>query len=87
MERKLRFGLIGAGRIGNAYAQAFETAEACSLAAVADVRPEAAAALADHAACLRYSRYQDMAREAKLDAVLICTPPITHHEIGLGAVD
>jgi predicted dehydrogenase len=87
MERKLRFGLIGAGRIGNAYAQAFETAEACSLAAVADVRPEAAAALADHAACLRYSRYQDMAREAKLDAVLICTPPITHHEIALYFMD
>ena len=43
--RRLRFGLIGAGGIAQAYAQAFNESECCDLVAVADVRIESAAAL------------------------------------------
>jgi len=34
---KLRFGLVGAGGIAQAYAQAFNESECCNLVAVADV--------------------------------------------------
>ncbi|HLN47540.1 MAG TPA: Gfo/Idh/MocA family oxidoreductase [Magnetospirillaceae bacterium] len=87
MERKLRFGLVGAGRIGNAYAQAFESARAAQLCAVADVRPEAGQALAHRCGAEYFDRYQNMAHRAKLDAVLICTPPISHPEIAMYFMD
>jgi predicted dehydrogenase len=87
MERKLRFGLVGAGRIGHAYAQAFENSEAAELKAVADVRAEAAQALAHQAGCGAYDTYQAMARSADLEVVLICTPPVTHPEIALYFMD
>jgi len=44
---KLRFGLVGAGGIAQAYAQAFNESECCDLVAVADLREESAAALAE----------------------------------------
>jgi len=87
MERKLRFGLVGAGRIGHAYAQAFESAEAAKLIATADVRDEAAQALAHQAGCAAFDTYQAMQRKAELDAVLICTPPVTHPELALYFMD
>ena len=83
MEGKLRFGLVGAGRIGHAYAQAFAGAMAAELTAVADVRAEAAQALAHEAGCQAFDAYQAMRRHVELDAVLICTPPATHPEIAL----
>ena len=87
MERKLRFGLVGAGRIGQAYAQAFESAEAAELRAVADIRPEAAQALAQQSGCEAFDVYQSMRRNVELDAVLVCTPPVTHPEIALYFMD
>ena len=87
MERKLRFGLVGAGRIGNAYAQAFETAQAAELVAVADVRPDAVQALAHRSGCSGFDAYQRMQREADLDAVLVCTPPVTHPDIAMYFMD
>jgi predicted dehydrogenase len=50
----LRFGLIGAGRIAETYVQAFAGLAAegiATIAAVADVRPEAAGALAGRLGC------------------------------------
>ena len=46
MSGKLKFGLIGAGGIAQAYAQAFATSQVAELAAVADVVPASANALA-----------------------------------------
>jgi predicted dehydrogenase len=79
--QKIRFGLVGAGGIAQAYAQAFETCETAELVAVADIRPVAAAAMAEKAKCKSFESYQAMADSAALDAVIICTPPSTHPEI------
>jgi predicted dehydrogenase len=78
---KIRFGLIGAGGIAQAYVQAFERSQIAQLIAVVDVRPEAAAALAERAGCPHYTTYQAMTAAVDLDAVIICTPPVTHREI------
>ncbi len=80
---KLRFGMVGAGGIAQAYAQAFDSCEAARLVAVADVRGEAARALGEGAGCHSYDSYQTMAARSRLDAVVICTPPVTHPEIAI----
>jgi predicted dehydrogenase len=81
MTNKLKFGLVGTGGIAQAYAQAFKTCETAQLVAVADVRVEAARALAEEMRCDSFASYEEMAAGAQLDAVVICTPPVTHPEI------
>lgn len=83
MSEPLRFGLVGAGRIAEAYVQAFERFEGGRIAAVADVRPEAALALAVRLGCPSFGSHTAMAAASGLDAVLVCTPPVTHPEISI----
>jgi predicted dehydrogenase len=78
---KVKFGLVGAGSIAQAYVQAFATSQTAELVAVADVRPEAAMAMAESAKCESFDSYQAMAEAMELDAVVVCTPPVTHPEI------
>jgi predicted dehydrogenase len=77
----VKFGLIGAGGIAQSYLQAFGIATNATLVAVADVRPEAAKAMAESAKCPSFTSYQEMDAAVELDAVILCTPPITHPEI------
>jgi predicted dehydrogenase len=83
---KLKFGLVGAGGIAQAYAQAFNESKCCELVAVADVRPEAAAALAEIVGGNAYDDYKHLA-EVELDAVIVATPPSTHPEIACFFMD
>lgn len=81
-EKRLRFALIGAGGIAQAYAQAFNESECCDLVAVADVRTEAAAALAETVSARSYADYITLyENEGELDAVIVSTPPKSHPEI------
>ncbi len=81
MSNKVRFALVGAGAISQSYAQAFESCQTAQLVALADVRPEAAKALAQGFNCPSYDSHQAMAESEKFDAVIVCTPPATHPEI------
>lgn len=83
MNRKTKFGLVGAGAIAQAYAQAFEKTDIAEIVGVADIRTEAAQALAERLGCASYESYQAMNEGAELDAVIICTPPVTHEEIAI----
>lgn len=77
----LRFGMVGAGGIAQAYAQAFRETEIASLVAVADVRTDCAEAIAQSLDANAYSTHEEMAEAENLDAVIVCTPPVTHHNI------
>ncbi len=87
MSKKLRFGLIGAGAIAQTYAQAFATARRARAAAVADVRDEAAGALAERLECVSFTDYRQMLKDVDLDAVVVCTPPVSHPEVCIAAVE
>ncbi len=78
---KVRFGMVGAGSIAQTYIQAFENCEVAELIAIADIRPEALACFREAFPYQSYDSYMAMAEGVKLDAVIICTPPVTHPEI------
>ena len=82
--KKLQFGLVGTGRIADSYAQAFETSRNATLAAVTDLRPEAAQAFAARNHCAAFASCAEMIKERQLDAVVVATPPATHGEICMG---
>lgn len=83
MKEKLKFGMVGAGGIAQAYAQAFRNCSTAQLVAVADICSPAAEALAERVNCPAYRSYEEMAERQSLDAVIVCTPPNTHPEISL----
>jgi predicted dehydrogenase len=80
---QVRFGLIGAGAIAQTYVKSFGDCRNAELVAVADVRKEAADAIAGDVGCDAFDSHEKMLDEAKLDAVVICTPPATHEPIAL----
>lgn len=86
-EAKIKFGLVGAGGIAQAYVQAFRNSNYGQLVAIADVRLQAAQALAQEANCPSYDSYQAMVAATELDAVIICTPPSTHPDICLDLIE
>ena len=79
----VRFGMVGAGAIAQAYAQAFRASppQLIRLAAVADTRPAAAEGVAESMGCAAFPCVQSMLQEMSLDATLVCTPPATHPQI------
>jgi myo-inositol 2-dehydrogenase / D-chiro-inositol 1-dehydrogenase len=78
MERKmLRFGLLGAGRIGQIHGRNAAASPKSTLVAIADPFPKAAESLA--AATGAQIREIDAIFSSKdIDAVMICTPTTTH---------
>ncbi len=87
MNSRLRFGLIGAGRIGPVHAEtlAFRVSQA-QLVAVADVNPSAAQAVASRYNIPRMlSSGSDMIADPEIDAVAICSPTDTHADLIVAA--
>jgi predicted dehydrogenase len=81
LSEPVRFGLIGAGAIAQAYAQAFTQAGRAALTAVADCDYPAAEKMAAAAGCAAFDSVEAMVDSVELDAVIVCTPPATHREI------
>ena len=80
-KKKTRIAMIGAGGIAQAYSQSFTQCKNAELAAVVDVRKEAAEAIAETHGCPVETDYQKLMDTAAPEAVLVCTPPISHPEI------
>lgn len=76
----IRFGLLGAGRIGKVHAKAISSNGRAELIAVADAMPDAASALAgQYDAQVRTIEAIETASD--IDAVIICTPTDTHADL------
>jgi predicted dehydrogenase len=82
--KKLQYGLVGAGSIAQAYAEAFQKSETAELAAVTDIRAEASAGLSQrNDGCKAFDSVDAMVEAVQPDAVVICTPPATHESISI----
>jgi myo-inositol 2-dehydrogenase/D-chiro-inositol 1-dehydrogenase len=76
----VRFGLLGAGRIGRVHAKAITGDAEARLVAVADAFPAAAQAIAESYGCeIRTIGQIETADD--IDAVVICTPTDTHADL------
>lgn len=76
----IRFGLLGAGRIGKVHAKAVTGDANAKLVAVADAFPAAAQAIADQYGC-EVRSIDAIAAAKDIDAVVICTPTDTHADL------
>jgi myo-inositol 2-dehydrogenase/D-chiro-inositol 1-dehydrogenase len=76
----VRFGLLGAGRIGKVHAKAVTSNPKAKLVAVADAMAQAASDLAgQYGAEVR--SIDAIENAADIDAVIICTPTDTHADL------
>lgn len=76
----VRFGLLGAGRIGKVHAAAVAGNPGAKLVAVADAFAEAAQAIAGQYGC-EVRSIEAIEAAADIDAVVICTPTDTHSDL------
>ena len=76
----VRFGLLGAGRIGKVHARAIRADAEAQLVAVADAIPAAAQAIANDYGC-EIRTIEAIEAASDIDAVVICTPTDTHADL------
>tara|TARA_R110002020_G_scaffold18686_17_gene64886 strand:+ start:3615 stop:4652 length:1038 start_codon:yes stop_codon:yes gene_type:complete len=76
----VRFGLLGAGRIGKVHAKAVSSNPRAKLVAVADAFDKAATDLAGQYGC-QVRTVDDILSASDIDAVVICTPTDTHADL------
>ena len=76
----VRFGLLGAGRIGKVHAKAIGNNSDAVLVAVADPMPAAAEAIAKQYGC-DIRTIETIETSKDIDAVVICTPTDTHADL------
>ncbi len=76
----VRFGLLGAGRIGKVHAKAVSGNPDATLVAVADAFPAAAEAIAAQYGCA-VRTIEEIEAAGDIDAVVICTPTDTHADL------
>jgi predicted dehydrogenase len=78
-----RFGLVGAGAMAQTWALSFRAAADVELMAVADVRQDAATAMAEPFGAAVFADVEQLAQAGCCDAVVVCSPPASHAEVAL----
>ena len=76
----IRFGILGASRIGKVHAKAVASVPAASLVAIAEPNTEAASAAKARFGC-DIRTIDQIAAADDIDAVIICTPTDTHADL------
>jgi myo-inositol 2-dehydrogenase/D-chiro-inositol 1-dehydrogenase len=83
---RVRIGIIGAGRIGNVMANAYQSVPEAELVAVADVvRPVAETFAKKFDISAVFESYADLLKSGNVDAVVVCAPTFLHEEISIAA--
>ena len=81
----IRLGLVGAGRWGRAFIATFAGVPETRLVAVASRNPDSLAILP--AGCAIHEAWSDMLAAGGLDGVIVATPPASHAEIAMAAIE
>ena len=83
--RRMRFGIIGCGRIAPKHAESILALEEAELAAVCDIVPERAQSFAAKYGAVPYEDYRELLQRPDLDIITIATSSDLHAEIGCAA--
>ena len=84
---RVRFGIVGAGLIGQVHAEALAGVDRAELRAVYNRSSARGKALADRFHVSWYSDYGRFLARDDLDAVIICTPSGTHADFAIPAAE
>lgn len=85
MDKKVRFAVIGCGRIAPKHAESIVALPEAELVAVCDIVPEKAQAFADKYGAKPYTSYEEMLAKEDIEVVTIATPSDLHAPIGIAA--
>lgn len=83
--KKMRFGIIGCGRIAPKHAESIIALEEAELVAICDIVPELAQDFANKYGAVPYGNYQELLDRKDIDIVTIATPSDLHAQIGCAA--
>ena len=76
----IRFGVLGAGRIGTVHSRTIAASKGAKVAYLADALPKAAAGLAAEVGA-KVASVEDIIKAKDVDAILIATPTGTHADL------
>jgi len=82
---KVRFGLVGCGKVGGLHAIAIATCASAELTAVCDASVERAQAFAARYGGRAFGSLEEMLKSGLVDAITICTPHPLHPEAVIAA--
>ena len=83
----VRFGVVGAGGIAHSYGQVFAGVVDAAIVGVADTDLSAARRMAGNLDVIATGSVDELVRALDLDAVIVCTPPNSHPEISIAAMN
>jgi myo-inositol 2-dehydrogenase/D-chiro-inositol 1-dehydrogenase len=81
----VRIGIIGAGWIAAEHAATLRQLDGVEVVAVCDLDEARARTLANHAAT--YTDWRELISRERPDAVFVCTPPLSHREVAVAALE
>ncbi|RUT28125.1 Gfo/Idh/MocA family oxidoreductase [Paenibacillus zeisoli] len=87
--RNIKVGIIGGGGIAGAHAKAYRKLPFVNIIAVADITPGRAEEFAEKynlKETQAFTDYKELLKISELDAVSICTPNVSHHQISIDAL-
>lgn len=87
MSAPLGVALVGAGGIGNLRARAVARTPGLSLSVVSDVRKETAEAVALRHGAAAVTDYREAVKRDGVEVVVVSTPPDTHADVTLAALE
>jgi predicted dehydrogenase len=88
MNKNVRIGIVGSGGITRyAHIPGYKAQKGVEIVAVCDVVLDRATEIAREFGIPRcYGSYQELLENEKLDAVSVCTPNVSHHEVTIAAL-
>lgn len=85
-DTRVRFGIIGCGRIAPRHAQSLQQVNAARLVAVADIKPNRAQHFASEYGAASYTDYHALLERNDIDAVSVCVPSGLHAQVAIDAM-
>ncbi len=85
--KKIKFAIIGCGKIGTRHAEKMQLVPEAELYAVCDVIEARAKAVADKYKCKYYTDYHELLKDKKIEVVNVCVPNGLHAQVSIDAMD